>query len=296
VAATDRQKALKLTRAVFDAGVDTSDFVAELLEHFRCLIVLKSDPEAVQLLELTEEEAAEYRKQVDFFEIGDLLRLVKIGIDLYDDLRRGIDHRLLLETAAVKMAEMESTVLLADVLGYLHGSGSGAAPGANNNSERDLFGSQKRASTPSGATAQPTPAALGSTSRTINIPTIQSGWENFLAVLKKSSPMLASQIRMAELRSIKDNRLQMFFPASGEASRQLVSKPEHLKVVEQALRECYKANLSVSYEIDSQKQDVAEDDNKTKIDPKELVERSPRLKSLVDKVDGQIIGIKKVEG
>ena len=107
--------------------------------------------------------------------------------------------------------------------------------------------------------------------------------------------MLASQIRMAELRAIKDNRLQMFFPTSGEASRQLVAKPEHVKLVEQTLRECYKANLSVSFETDSQKQDTYEDDSKAKVDPRELVDRSPRLKSLIEKVDGQIIGIKKAE-
>jgi len=295
VAATDRQRVLRLTKAVFDSGVDTSDFVAELLEHFRHLIVMKSDPEAGQLLELTDEEAGEYRKQADFFEIGDLLRLVKIGTDLFDDLRRGIDHRLLFETAGVKMAEMESTVLLADVLSYLRGSGTTPLPVANNTTERDLFGPQRRTSFPSAAESQSAPASAPASSRSINVPTIQAGWENFLAVLKKSSPMLASQIRMAEVRAIKDNRLQMFFPASGEASRQLVTKPEHLKLVEQTLRECYKANLSVSFEIDSQKQDSTEDEAKAKVDPKELVDRSPRLKSLLEKVDGQIIGIKKAE-
>jgi len=294
VAATDRQRVLRLTKSVFDGGVDTSDFVGELLEHFRHLIVMKSNPEAGQLLELTDEEAGEYRKQADFFEIGDLLRLVKIGTDLFDDLRRGIDHRLLLETAGVKMAEMESTVLLADVLGYLRGSGT-APSAANNNSERDLFGSQRRTSSLSAAGPQSEAATPPASSRSINIPTIQSGWENFLAVLKKSSPMLASQISMAELRAIKDNRLQMFFPASGEASRQLVTKPEHLKLVEQTLRDCYKANLSASFETDSQKQDSTEDEAKTKVDPRELVDRSPRLKSLMERVDGQIIGIKKAE-
>jgi DNA polymerase-3 subunit gamma/tau len=295
VAATDRQRVLRLTKAVFDSGVDTSDFVAELLEHFRHLIVMKSDPEAGQLLELTDEEAGEYRKQADFFEIGDLLRLVKIGTDLFDDLRRGIDHRLLFETAGVKMAEMESTVLLADVLSYLRGSGTTPLPVAINTTERDLFGPQRRTSFPSAAESQSAPASVPASSRSINVPTIQAGWENFLAVLKKSSPMLASQIRMAEVRAIKDNRLQMFFPASGEASRQLVTKPEHLKLVEQTLRECYKANLSVSFEIDSQKQDSTEDEAKAKVDPKELVDRSPRLKSLLERVDGQIIGIKKAE-
>jgi hypothetical protein len=128
------------------------------------------------------------------------------------------------------------------------------------------------------------------------MPIIQAGWERFLAVLKKSSPMLASQVSMAELRAIKDNRLQLYFPASGEASRQLVTKPEHSKLIEETLRDCYKANLSISFEVDQQKRDERDDDHgKVKVDPRELVDRSPRLKSLLEKVNGEIIGVKKVE-
>jgi DNA polymerase-3 subunit gamma/tau len=300
VAASDRRKALHQIRALFEAGVDVSDFVMELLEHFRQLIVISADPDAGSLLELTPDETAEYRKQADFFQIGDLLRLVKIAVDLYGDLKRGIDERLLLETAAVKMAEMESTVRFDEILQYLQANQAGAAPTLpNNGSPRDLFGSTPR---PSGSnpsappSATPPPPPQGAPSRAVNMPTIQSGWESFLAVLKKSSPMLASQVRMAELRSIKDNRLQMYFPASGDASRQLATKADNLKLIEQTLRECFRANLTVSFEIDHQKQDAGDGaETKTKIDPKELVEQSPRLKSLLEKVDGEIIGIKKAE-
>lgn len=300
IAASDRRKALHQIKAVFEAGVDVSDFVSELLEHFRQLIVIKSDPEAGQLLELGQAECDEYRRQADFFQLGDILRLVKIASDLYEDLRHGIDQRLLLETSAIKMAEMESTVRFEDILKYLQGSQAQTSPvPANNDSERDLFKPQSRPSTGGATTAGPAPAAslLGG-SRAVNMPTMQSGWENFLAVLRKSSPMLASQLRMAELRSIKDNRLQMFFSASGEASRQLVTKTENLRLIEQTLRDCYKTNLSVSFEIDHQKPDDAGGNvhgEKTKVDPKELVERSPRLKSLLEKVNGEIIGIKKTE-
>jgi DNA polymerase III subunit gamma/tau len=301
VAAADRRKALHMIKAVFDAGVDVSDFVMELLEHFRQLIVIQSDPEAGSLLELTDDETAEYRKQTEFFQIGDLLRLVKIGTDLYGDLKRGIDERLLLETAAVKMAEMESTVRFEDILKYLQDNQGSVAPAQlNNGAPRDLFGSSSRSSTvnpavPTAPHSTPPPLPPGSM-RAVNIPVLQTGWESFLSVLKKSSPMLASQVRMAELRSIKDNRLQMFFPASGEASRQLATKTDNLRLIEQTLRDCFKANLTVSFEIDQRKQDPAETaDTRAKIDPKELVDRSPRLKSLLEKVDGEIIGIKKAE-
>jgi DNA polymerase-3 subunit gamma/tau len=301
VAAADRRKALHMIKAVFDAGVDVSDFVMELLEHFRQLIVIQSDPEAGPLLELTDDETAEYRKQTEFFQIGDLLRLVKIGTDLYGDLKRGIDERLLLETAAIKMAEMESTVRFEEILKYLQDNQGSVAPAqSNNGAPRDLFGPPARPSVASPADpavphSTPPPLPPGSM-RAVNIPVLQTGWESFLSVLKKSSPMLASQVRMAELRSIKDNRLQMFFPASGEASRQLATKTDNLRLIEQTLRDCFKANLTVSFEIDQRKQDPAETaDTRAKIDPKELVDRSPRLKSLLEKVDGEIIGIKKAE-
>ena len=110
--------------------------------------------------------------------------------------------------------------------------------------------------------------------------------------------MLASQIRMAELRSIKDNQLLMFFAASGDTSLQLVTKTDNMNVILKTLREHFGANLSVKFDIDPQKNDTNTEKSKSeqpKVDPKELVKRSPRLKSLLEKVDGEIIGIKKAD-
>ena len=303
VAATDRRKVLTLTRAVFDGGIDVTDFVVELLEHFRCLIILKADPENGSLLEFTAEELNDYRKQADFFEMGDLLRLVKTATDLYDDFRRGIDQRLLLETAAIKMAEMESTIRFEEILALLQGQTDTGRGGTtqNNTAEHDLFGASGRATSPkpapTGASDQAAPATVPTSSRSLNMPIIQSGWESFLAVLKKSSPMLASQVRMAELRSIIDNELQMFFAASGDASHQLVTKPDHLRLIQRTLRDCYRANLTVSFDIDHNKQESLDGDGEKKpeVDPQKLVENSPRLKNLLEKVDGEIIGIKKAD-
>ena len=293
VAAGDRRQALLLTSQVLDGGVDIPDFVTELLEHFRYLLLVNSDPEAGRLLELAEDELAEYRKQADFFQIGDLLRLIKVGTDLYDDLKRGVDQRLLLETSAVKMAEMESTVRFEDILNHLKSQGGAPNPPAPKGDGRDLFGP----STPpeSNRPTPPTYETANVDSRLLNMPKIQAGWESFLTVLKKSSAMLSSQVRMAELRSIADNQLKLVFAASAMASMQLVSKPENMRVIQQTLRDCYRTNLSVRFEVDERRADDGANKKESKVDPRELVEESPRLKSLLEKVNGEIVGIKKVE-
>jgi hypothetical protein len=109
--------------------------------------------------------------------------------------------------------------------------------------------------------------------------------------------MLASQVSMAEIRSIKDNELELFFPAAGEASYQLVSKPDNLNLMMRVLREHFKTGLKVRVSVDPNRGGNGRNDSKAvnpKVDPQELLERSPRLKSLVDKVDGEIVGIRKI--
>jgi len=300
VAAADRLKALQLVKSLFDSGSEVKDFVLELLDHLRCLMILRSAPEATDLLELNEQEIGEYGKQAEYFTVGDYLRLMRMLSDLHRDLKSGLNERLLLETTAVMMAEMESTVRFEDILAHMEGkttpevSPSETAP---QKTQSDIFNS-KKAAPAQRAESPPVPEGHAGGKRILNMPQVATGWDAFLTLLKKSSPMLASQIRMAELRSIKDNQLLMFFAASGDTSLQLVTKTDNMNVILKTLREHFGANLSVKFDIDPQKNDTNTEKSKSeqpKVDPKELVKRSPRLKSLLEKVDGEIIGIKKAD-
>ncbi len=303
VAASDRRKVLELIKGLFDSGVEVNDFVLELLDHLRSLMILLSAPQAGELLDLDASEIEEYKKQAGFFSVGDILRMIKTVSDLHTDLKSGLNERLLLETAAVKMAEMESTVRFEEILARMGGQPAGSPGGEPTTDptvprrEPDMFnGTSTARPAPPTSTADKPSGPISS--RAINLPQVQNQWDSFLTHLKKTSPMLASQIRMAELRSLTDNQLQLYFSASADTSLELVRKPENLKIIIQALREFFKVSLSVQFDIDKQKEDPAIGENKrnrSQIDPKELIEHSPRLRSLLDKVDGEIIGIKKAE-
>ena len=306
VAAGDRRQVLILVKGLFDSGVEVTDFVVELLEHLRSLMILKSDVAAAQVLELGAEETEQYRKQAEYFEVGDILRLLKITGDLYGDLKSGMDRRLLLETAAVKMAELESTVRFEDILACLSGQQANpgqtteapSVPPAKPSASRDFFKNGPSTPGPASNSAAERGGAAPGARVMLNMPQLAAGWEGFLTLLRKDSPMLASQLGMAELRSIKDNLIELFFPPSGEASYELTRKPDNLNLIIRVLREHYRTNLRVELKFERGAAETKQADRtgrQNKVDPKELLERSPRLKSLVERVNGEVVGVRKIE-
>ncbi|MEW5994941.1 MAG: DNA polymerase III subunit gamma/tau, partial [Candidatus Zixiibacteriota bacterium] len=295
-AARDSKQVLLLSGRILEAGVDVADFVQELLEHFRILMVLAVDEGSTDLLRLVPDELELYARQAENFSVGDLVRMMKIVGDLNLDLKQGLDERLLLELTGIKLAQMEGTIRFEDVIQRLQE----LQPEAVGN---DLFGRSKKKSErltlarPSGQateSVEPVPAAA----RPVNMAMLKAGWEIFLGFLRQRSQMLASQLAMVELQKVSDNELHLEFGPAGTAALQLVDKTENRRVVEQALREHFRANLRVIYSINRDREAPpvpASNNFNNHIDAAKLLENSPRLRMLVEKVDGKIVGVKKLE-
>ncbi|MDH3938406.1 MAG: DNA polymerase III subunit gamma/tau [candidate division Zixibacteria bacterium] len=303
VAARDSKGVLALIRQVIEGGGDISDFTAELLEHLRLLMVLATDEEAGQLLGFSGDELTELSQQAGNFALGDIVRMIKIGMDLNRDLKSksGLDERLLLDVAAIKMAEMEGTVRFEEILAHLK---QGPAPTATGN----LFGpDQKKKGEPQASAGlklvrseEPPQAPIAEPfkSRAVHLVMMRTGWKSFIGRLKQKNSMLASQLAMAEVRDVKDNRILAVFGRSAGVARQLAEKPANVSLIKAALADQFAANLSITFETDSQKDDEKIDNDKkqsTSVDLKKLVEESPRLQKLMEKVDGEIIGVRNGE-
>lgn len=290
------KEALKLVKNVFEGGIDPSDFVKELLEHLRILLILTTDDNAGELLNLNDADLKDYREQAKLFSIGDIIRLMKMGSDLNRDLKdSGLDERLLLELTAVKMSEMESTVKFEELITLLkqNPQSAGSAVGS------DLFNSTEKKKINLTRPAEPqneTPLEAPVFSRKINKAIIEADWKGFIDQFHKNKPMLASQLGMADLGDVNDNILDIIFPASGENSKSIVEKTENLSTINSAISNYYKANIKIKFIIDKNKQFSTFAKENTQEDKDALVKevaQSPRIKMLIEKVDGTIIGVKK---
>jgi DNA polymerase-3 subunit gamma/tau len=298
VAAHDSRQALQLTAKVIDEGFDVSDFAKELMEHFRVLMVLAANESAGTELNLSREELQQYREQAGYFSLGDVLRLLKMAGDLHADLKFGLNERLVLEITAVKMAEMEATVKLEEILQHLKSE----TPQNSGN----LFGSAEKKNhetEPIGKvtlTKPPEPPRLIQTptyTRALNLALVQNQWEEYLNHLKRKSPMLSSQLNMGQLKDVKENQLKVVFPSAVSNSKEILERPENLRTITEDLKQFFQANVSITFEVDKELK-LPENKEKKQVTREEinrLVDQSPRLKKLIEKVDGEIIGVRKVE-
>ncbi|RME27784.1 MAG: hypothetical protein D6800_04615 [Candidatus Zixiibacteriota bacterium] len=106
--------------------------------------------------------------------------------------------------------------------------------------------------------------------------------------------MLASQLGMATVREVNQNTIRLGFYAAGSASLQVVKKDGNLKAILEELRNHFGGYVQLEMFLDknSAPPPVTTESRMRRVDPKELLEKSPRLRRLVEKVNGEIIGIK----
>ncbi|RKX25813.1 MAG: DNA polymerase III subunit gamma/tau [Candidatus Zixiibacteriota bacterium] len=299
VAAQDTPQVLQLVRQIENTGTDPDDFINELLDHFRILMILGTDKNVKDQLDLNKDEIEEYLKQSAFFSTGDIVRLMNTAARLLIDLRSGLDERLVLETGAVKMASMESTVRFEEILAFLREN-------PKTSSTLDLMTpntTTKKVRT----TSAPLSFVKGAESHTsneteytqsLNMPQLQAGWEGFIAALKQKSHMLASQLGMAEIGEVVNNKIKLIFGANVAASVQVIQKPDNLNLILQTFRDHFRARVSLDCEVDPDRESRppgAAPEKKPKVDINKLIENSPRIRSLLEKVNGEIIGVKKID-
>lgn len=341
LAASDAAQALEMIAGLVNQGADLKDFALELAEHFRSLTILKStSPEqAEKILDLTGEEMARFATQVDYFTIGDLVRLAEILTQALLDLK-DIDPRWTMEIAAIKMAHLESTIRIEEALSYIESApaetdaphrerSDSAGPQRAVSQSADLFNSDRDASGAARSvkkneteirTPPPRPedsagrsgAASQSAGLTANInhPKVISAWPEFLAKMKSSSLMLASQLSMATVTEVKENRIHAVFPASGAANAALLERPTYRRQVEAALRDFFDAPLAIEFEIADAPGDAHPAPapgtpprseqakfapQKSYIDAADALKNNRKLQATLEKLNGEIVEISVVD-
>lgn len=124
----DPRAALLLIDRVIQQGYDPREFVLELVEHLRTLLLLKMDLRLAELRGLSDSELERYRNQAAQFDSGQILRMLNLTSQLEPRLRRSGQSRALLDTHVVRLSRLDSTVMLETLLRKIEGTDENAAP------------------------------------------------------------------------------------------------------------------------------------------------------------------------
>ncbi|UCH35800.1 MAG: DNA polymerase III subunit gamma/tau [Armatimonadota bacterium] len=104
VAQRDVEKAFHLVARAVDEGRDLRQLAAELMAHFRDLLLLRVCRRGGELVVLPEDNAERIKAQADGMDERDITRAAQIMSDAERELRRSEQQRLTLELALVRLA------------------------------------------------------------------------------------------------------------------------------------------------------------------------------------------------
>ena len=127
------QTALQLLNNLAKNGKDLSRLLSDLLNHFRNLLIFQVSKGDLNMLEVSEAEAASLRDQAKLADTAAMTRILEVFTDAESRLRDAVSKKILLEVALLKAIEARNAISLDAVLKRLQemrGESSAGVPPA----------------------------------------------------------------------------------------------------------------------------------------------------------------------
>ncbi len=119
IAASDIGTIFLQMQTLIAQGADARQIALGGMGRARSLLLVKTAPEAVSLLDVSPEDGSTLQVQADRFTIGDLLRTLDLLGTSVTEMRNAPHHRLLLEVALVRAASPETDPSASALLGRI---------------------------------------------------------------------------------------------------------------------------------------------------------------------------------
>jgi len=234
----DIHRALLLVKELDEAGKDLQRLLADLLDHFRNLLVMTLGAEAAQLVEVPESELTLLQAQAKRMDPDSVLRMMDALTTAEDRLRRALSKRVFLEVALVRATKARQMTTLDSVLKKLNElkaglpaavAGSIAPPPTTSN--RPTAGSVTTA-------AAPSPAA------------VEKAWSYAMESLGKVSPLAKTYLVGAKLIGLRGNALVIGFAPEFAVQRDFLDAPRNRELLQARLKEMLRMDVTLRFELD----------------------------------------------
>ena len=208
LASSDAGTVLRMIDELMRDGRDPSVFSRDISNHIRALLLALSAPDEIaSILDLTEEDAGEYRTHAEAFTVSRLMKMLDLHMALETEMRFSSSPRLALENTALKCclrtAETDPQALndriaeLEKKIGQMEeriAAGAAAAPSA-----KERASAAPAAAPAKKAAEKPAPAFSAGADA-------QAVWNEALLRLKKTDPGTWSMLMLGRLARAEGGR------------------------------------------------------------------------------------------
>lgn len=244
---------LLLSRELFNSGIDLTELMLGLEEHFRNMLVAVS-MESVELLDVSDIFAEKYKRQMGSFGENDLVAYLNIISQTLTEMKWAQQPYLKFELALVKMARMPASKSIEQILEKMEML-----------KKKDL---NKGAST---ASAIPTPAE-----KELELADIKKEWPTVVKKIQLVKPTVASILGQFELKNFQGTNLEINLSCN-EFQQDLINKNSGL--INESLEEIFQESMKLDITFDLEKTEIPKSEETASKQKKEKLEKLEMLKA-----------------
>ncbi|MGD1019625.1 MAG: DNA polymerase III subunit gamma/tau [Verrucomicrobiia bacterium] len=239
-------KALRVLKELDDVGKDLQRLMADLLDHFRNLLVVTLGEDGVQSLQLPETEIELLQAQAQRADADAVLRIIDALSAAEGRLRYALSKRVFLEIALVKAVKARELVGIEGVLKKLNELKGQVVIGASAVSLPVV--SEPRVNKP----AAPAPAPQRHTSEAApaaSSASIEDAWAYAVEHLGKVTPIAKSYLVGTRPLGMQGNVLVVGFDQEFADRKDFADRPRNIEVLRAKLKEKLRMDVALKFEV-----------------------------------------------
>ncbi|MGH8598965.1 MAG: DNA polymerase III subunit gamma/tau, partial [Gammaproteobacteria bacterium] len=240
--------ALKVLKELDDAGKDLQRLLADLLDHFRNLLVVTLGGEAATSLVLPDTEMDLLAKQAKRIDADAVLRLIDALSAIEGRLRYALSKKVFFEIALVKAIKARDLVGIDEVLKKLNALKArlGESEGSRTAGEVPAAAEERPKAGPAPA---PTSVEKPKAGPAPSPAAVEEAWDYAAECLGKVTPIAKSYLVGTRPLGLRDNVLTIGFDPEFAERREFVDTARNREVLQAKLKEKLRIDVSLKFEI-----------------------------------------------
>ena len=287
IKAKNLEKALLSIDEIIQNGKDIHQFIKDIINHFRNLMVVKSSKNPSNILDL--DDIDNYISQSKSMDMKYILKALEIFTEAESQAKWSTQPRIILEMATIKLVNAEDELTLLERIERLEkgigpirsGNNSNTPAGKERPIEKEVYRKpvfnnsltkdSAKAVAPKEEAAKPLIIDDG---KELSLDMIVSQWDSILQKIKASKISLYALIIEGELLSLENNLLTIGYKENFGFHQQAISKKDNKEFVEQIVSTYFNKNVGINFIMgnkriqikDTKKEDCKEEAIKGVID------------------------------
>jgi len=259
----DARGALELFNNIIDRGKDMGNFLTNLIEHFRNLMIAKITHADPKLIDLPKEICDKLLQQANAFSLEEIFSAFNTLVNTKEMTRRLESLRIPLEVSLVKLAH-DKKGSNSNLIPTKHSKNPGPVSIEKKPPEPEI----KKEDNVPGPVAQVQSASLAN---------VKSIWRNIIDNLSRIKMSAATYLDDGIPTKLENNILTVSFPINYSLHKESLERKENKAIIEKMFSELLNANIRVNFTLSKE---VAQ---------KNGYEANSFIKSALDAFNGRVI-------